>query len=68
MTPMTLKQQLHELIDSLPEDNAIEELQYRLYVMRKVEKAFQSIDAGRGIEHQLVRERLSARLDNHPVE
>ncbi|MDB5295583.1 MAG: hypothetical protein JWO31_1566 [Phycisphaerales bacterium] len=33
-------------------------MQYRLYVMRKVEKGLKSIDEGRGVEHQQVIERM----------
>lgn len=55
---MTVKEQLHKLVDDLPEDDAVEEMQYRLYVMRKVEKGLDSIDEGRGLAHAEVVERM----------
>lgn len=40
------------MVDELPEENIFEELQYRLYVMREVQKGLQSIDEGRDIPHE----------------
>ena len=59
---MTVKEQLHKLVDELPDDNPVEAMQHRLYVMRKVEKGLASIDAGRGVEHEQVVERMKRRL------
>ena len=58
MAQMTVKEKLHRLVDELPEDNLVEEMQRRLYVLRKVERGLQSIDEGRGIEHAAVTERM----------
>ena len=33
---MTVKEQLHKLVDELPDDDAVEEMQYRLYVLRQL--------------------------------
>jgi hypothetical protein len=58
MSNMTVKEQLHKLVEELPDEDPVEEMQYRLYVMRKVEKGLKSIDEGRGIEHAEVVERM----------
>jgi hypothetical protein len=55
---MNVKEQLHKLVDELPDDDAVEEMQYRLYVLRKLQRGLDSIDNGRGIEHQQVVERM----------
>jgi len=55
---MTVKEQLHKLVDELPDDDAVEEMQYRLYVLRKLQRGLDSIDNGRGVEHQQVVERM----------
>jgi predicted transcriptional regulator len=55
---MTVKEQLHKLVDELPEDDAVEEMQYRLYVLRKVQRGLAAIDEGRGIEHEQIVERM----------
>jgi hypothetical protein len=56
---MTVKEQLHKLVDELPDDDAVEEMQYRLYVLRKLQRGLDSIDNGRGIERQQVVERMN---------
>lgn len=58
MAGMTVKEQLHQLVDQLPDEGTIEELQRRLYVLRKVERGLASIDRGSGIDHQQVVERM----------
>jgi hypothetical protein len=55
---MTVKEQLHKIVDELPEEDAVEEMQYRLYVMRKVKKGLASIDDGHGISHDQVLDRM----------
>jgi predicted transcriptional regulator len=55
---MTVKDQLHKIVDELPEKDALEEMQYRLYVMRKVERGLRSIEEGHGIDHDQVVERM----------
>ena len=58
---MTLKEHIHKLVDELPEgspDETLEAMQYRLYVLRKVQRGLQSIDEGRGITHEQVVERM----------
>ncbi len=55
---MTVKEQLHKIVDELTDDNPVEELGYRLYVLRKLQKGLNSIDEGRGIEHERVVERM----------
>jgi len=55
---MTVKEQLHKLIAELPDQGAVEEMQYRLYVLRKVQNGLASVDAGRGLEHQQVIDRM----------
>lgn len=55
---MTVKDQLHKIVDELPDSDAVEEMQYRLYVMRKVERGLRSIDEGRGLDHEQVVERM----------
>lgn len=35
---MTFKEQLHRIVNELPEEDAIEQMQYRLYALLKVQK------------------------------
>jgi predicted transcriptional regulator len=56
-----LKEQIRRLVDSLPDDDSdatLEELQYRLYVLEKARRGAASIDAGKGVSHEQVLQRL----------
>ncbi len=67
MQMMTLKEQLHRLVDTLPDakpnEEAIEELQYRIYVLDKVQRGLSDLDAGRVLTHDQARKELSKWLD-----
>jgi hypothetical protein len=53
----TAKQDAIEAIQRLPDNVALEEIVYRLYVINKVRLGMQDIDAGRGISsEELARE------------
>ena len=43
---MTVKEQLHEIADNLPENASIEDAMQRLYFLYKLEQAEQESDAG----------------------
>ena len=51
---MSIKEQIHRLVDSLPEERErlVEELQYRLYVLEKIENGMRELDQGRGVSHE----------------
>ena len=59
---MTVKEQLHRIVDELPEEDAIEEMQYRLYVLRKVRRGLAATDDGREIAHEQIVERIEPRF------
>jgi hypothetical protein len=48
----TAKQDAIEAIQRLPDNVALEEIVYRLYVINKVRLGMQDIDAGRGISSE----------------
>jgi predicted transcriptional regulator len=53
----TAKQDAIEAIQRLPDNVALEEIVYRLYVINKVRLGMEDIDAGRGISsEELARE------------
>jgi hypothetical protein len=58
MGDMTVKEQLHKIVDELPEDGTIEAMQYRLYVLQKVRQGLDAVDHGRGVEHGDVLKRM----------
>jgi predicted transcriptional regulator len=54
-----VKDEAIRLIQSLPDDCSIEEIQYHLYVIQKVEKGLSDIDAGRVISQEEAERRVA---------
>ncbi len=57
MTP--IKQDVKSLLESLPNDASIEDVQYHLYVMDKVRNGLDSIEREGGVSQEQVEARLS---------
>ena len=55
----TPKQQVQELLENLPEDASLEDIQYHLYVRQKIEQGLADVAAGRIISHEEVQRRLA---------
>ena len=56
---MTVKQHVRKMINQLPDECTVEDVQHQLYVIEKIRKGLQSIDEGRGIPHEDVKRRLA---------
>jgi predicted transcriptional regulator len=56
---MTLKEELHALIDRLPDDASIEDVQYRLYVLDKIKRGEESIKRGETLTQAEVEARFA---------
>ena len=54
----TAKQSVRELLDHLPDDSTIEDIQYHLYVIEKIRRGRDDIRDGRHLTHEQVKERL----------
>ncbi len=48
----TAKDEVRELLENLPEDTSLEEIQYHLYVRQKVRKGLEAADQGRVVSHE----------------
>ena len=57
------KQQVITLLDSLPDDCSLDDIQYHLYVLTKIQKSEERIKAGGTLSHDDVKQRLSKWLD-----
>ena len=53
-----IKESVIKLVESLPDDSTIEDIQYHLYVREKVLRGSQAIDDGRVQSHEEVGRRL----------
>ncbi len=54
----TAKQDVRELLDHLPDDSTIEDIQYHLYVIEKICRGRDDIRDGRQLTHEQAKERL----------
>ena len=55
---MTIKEKAKSVIDNLPEDSTMDDIMHTLYIQAKLEKGLQEINEGKGISHEVVKERL----------
>ena len=54
-----IKEEVGSLLERLPQDATIEDVQYHLYVIDKVQKGLESIERDGGLTQEQVEERLS---------
>jgi predicted transcriptional regulator len=54
-----VKKAVLELVNRLPDDCTLEDVQYQLYVRQKVERSMEAASAGRVTTHAQVKKRLS---------
>jgi hypothetical protein len=50
-TVVSIKAEVAALLERLPEESTLEEIQYHLYVLEKVHRGLEQIDRGEGIPH-----------------
>jgi len=51
---MTTKELLQKLLDRLPDDATLEDVQYQIYVLQKIYAREEDIAAGRSVPHDEV--------------
>ncbi|MHB8624410.1 MAG: hypothetical protein ACYC9J_15240 [Sulfuricaulis sp.] len=54
----TAKQDVKALLEHLPDDSTIEDIQYHLYVLEKIRHGRDDIHNGRSLTHEQAKERL----------
>ena len=55
----TAKKQVQQILENLPDDASLEEIQYQIYVRQKIEQGVADADAGRVVPHEEVQQRLA---------
>jgi len=55
----SIKDDIAEMIKELPEGTSLEDIQYHLYVLEKVQNGQQAIRDGNGVSHTATRKRLA---------
>ena len=59
MAMNTAKEEVRHLLDQLPEDVSLEDIQYQLYVRQKIQQGLEDVREGRVLTHQEVEEQMS---------
>jgi hypothetical protein len=60
----SLKKNVEQLIRNLPDDSTVEDMQYHLYVLDKIQRGQKAIRDGNGISHEEAKARLSKWITN----
>jgi predicted transcriptional regulator len=56
---MTVKEQIKVAVEDLPDDCTLEDVQYRLYVLQKIERSFAAADRGEYVTQDELRKRIN---------
>lgn len=55
----TAKQEAQRILDSLPDDASLEQIQYHLYVVQKIEAGLRDAEEGRVLSQEEVERRIA---------
>lgn len=61
--PTTAKDQVRRILDRLPDDSSYQEIEYSLYLHRKVEQGLADLEQGRLVDQEEVEKRMARWLD-----
>ena len=53
------KKEVRKILDQIPDDASLEDIQYHIYVCQKIERGLQDIDDGRVLSQKQVEKRMS---------
>ncbi len=59
----TVKQEVGKLLESLPDDSTLEDIQYHLYVLQKIERGLKDAREGRVYTQEEVENRMAKWLE-----
>lgn len=59
----TAKQDARKVLDGLPEEASLEDIQYHLYVLQRIQRGREDVEAGRLVPQDQVEQRLARWLD-----
>jgi predicted transcriptional regulator len=54
-----VKDEVQTMINSLPNDCTMEDIQYHLYVIEKIQNGMDDIDNGKTISHEKAKEKMA---------
>ncbi len=53
-----VKEIVEEILEQLPDDTTLEEVQYQLFVRQKIEQGLADVDAGKVVSHEEAKRRM----------
>ncbi len=53
------KKEVRKILDQIPDDASLEDIQYHIYVCQKIERGLQDMDDGRVLSREQVEKRMS---------
>ena len=59
----TAKDEVRALLDKLPDDASLNDIQYHIYVRQKIERGLEAIRKGNVIPHDEIAKRMARRLE-----
>ena len=59
----TAKQEVRKVLEALPEEASLEDIQYHLYVLQRIERGRRDVEEGRVISQDEVERRMSRWLE-----
>ena len=60
----TAKSEVASMLDTLPDDSSLEDIQYHLYVLEKVKRGVERAESEGTLSHAEAKQRLGKWLDN----
>jgi len=54
-----IKDDVNQIIDNLPDDCSLEDIQYTLYVRKKIQQGLDDLDNGNFISHEEMEKRMA---------
>ncbi len=54
----TIKEEVKQIIEKLPDDCSLEDIQYHLYVLQKIENGLKDVEKGRVISHEEIEKKM----------
>lgn len=53
------RKEVRKILDQIPDDASLEDIQYHIYVCQKIERGLQDMDHGRVLSREQVEKRMS---------
>jgi predicted transcriptional regulator len=54
----TAKEDVRQLLDQLPDDASLDDIQYQIYVRQKIQRGLEDIEAGRVVSQEQVEQQI----------